>query len=358
MSNHPAPVPADERAAQLRILDANANRALEGLRVVEEYLRFVLNDAGLAERSKQLRHELGRAVACIPVAERLAARDTAHDVGTGISAPDEYLRKSNHEVAVANQKRTEQALRCLEEFAKPAFPDAARQFESLRYAAYCLARALEATRLGRTDLAAARLYVLVDGAGSSGEFTARCTQLIGAGVHVLQLRDKRLADRELLDRARRLRALTRGTPTRFIMNDRADLAVLADADGVHVGQEELTVDDARRMVGPERLIGVSTHSLEQARQAVWDGANYIGCGPTFPSDTKRFDTFPGCDLLRAVAREISLPAFAIGGIHLGNLAEVQACGFHRIAVSSAVTRAADPALAVQQLLARLLPSSS
>src|SRR5690606_32363494 len=104
-------------------------------------------------------------------------------------------------------------------------------------------------------------------------------------VHVLQLRDKRLQDRELLERARRLRELTESTATLFIMNDRPDLALLAGADGVHVGQEELSLSDARAIVGPRLLIGVSTHSLQQARAALADGADYIGVGPTFPSNT-------------------------------------------------------------------------
>jgi thiamine-phosphate pyrophosphorylase len=142
----------------------------------------------------------------------------------------------------------------------------------------------------------------------------------------------------------------------MIVNDRPDLAVLAQADGVHVGQEELSVKDARSIVGPDMLVGVSTHSIEQARQAVLDGANYIGVGPTFPSGTKRFEQFPGVELLRLVAAEIRLPAFAIGGIDRQNVAEVLAAGFTRIAVSGAVTAAADPVQAAKELLNRLVPS--
>jgi thiamine-phosphate pyrophosphorylase len=98
------------------------------------------------------------------------------------------------------------------------------------------------------------------------------------------------------------------------------------------------------------LVGVSTHSIEQARQAVLDGANYIGVGPTFPSGTKQFENFPGTELLRAVSAEIRLSAFAIGGITRENVAEVLAAGFSRIAVSGAVTSADDPGLAARQLL--------
>jgi thiamine-phosphate pyrophosphorylase len=129
----------------------------------------------------------------------------------------------------------------------------------------------------------------------------------------------------------------------LIVNDRPALAVLAKADGVHIGQEDMAVKDARTIVGDGAIVGVSTHSVEQARQAVLDGADYIGVGPTFPSGTKDFEHLPGVGLLRAVAAEIRLPAFAIGGITPQNLSDVLAAGFGRVAVSGAITAAIEPA---------------
>jgi thiamine-phosphate pyrophosphorylase len=195
----------------------------------------------------------------------------------------------------------------------------------------------------------ARLYVLVDGRESPDRFAALVQSLVSAGVDVLQLRDKRLSDRELAQRARLIRRLTCDTTTLFIVNDRPDIAVLSDADGVHVGQDELTVADCRTIVGPHRLVGVSTHDLAQARRALTDGADYIGCGPTFPSQTKRFEDYPGLDFLRAAQAEIRLPAFAIGGINQGNVARVLDIGFRRVAVGAAVTAANDPAVAAGAL---------
>ncbi|MCD4727007.1 MAG: thiamine phosphate synthase, partial [Pirellulales bacterium] len=173
---------------------------------------------------------------------------------------------------------------------------------------------------------------------------------------ILQLRDKRLGDRELLARARLLVAATRGSGTLAIVNDRPDLTALAGTDGVHVGQEEVSVKDARRIVGPDALVGASTHSIEQARQAVLDGADYIGVGPVFPSDTKRFERYPGVDLLRAVTAEIRLPAFAIGGINRSNIAEVLAAGAARVAVGSAITSADDPPRAAEELATTIIGS--
>ena len=154
-------------------------------------------------------------------------------------------------------------------------------------------------------------------------------------------------------RVEMLRQITAGTSTLFVLNDRPDLAALAHADGVHVGQDELSVKEVRAIVGPEMLIGVSTHSIEQARRAVLDGANYLGCGPMFPSGTKEFRELPGIDFLRQVSQEISLPAFAIGGITAENLRLVRAAGFCRVAVSGAVADATEPVAAARQLLALL-----
>ena len=342
-----------EQVAALRILDAAANRAGEGLRVVEDYLRFALDDPHLTGECKRLRHELTDVLTAIPARDYHAARETLRDVGTEVSTPEEALRANLEAVAAASFKRTEQALRSLEEYAKVVAPDLAMRFERLRYALYTLERAADLTRDSLERLANARLYVLIDACDSPEAFAALARSLIDAGVHVLQLRDKRLSDRELLARGRQLRELTKGTNSLFIMNDRPDLARLSEADGVHVGQEELSLKDARSIIGPHALIGVSTHSIEQARQAVLDGANYLGVGPTFPSGTKSFERFTGVDLLRAVASEIRLPAFAIGGVSSKNIAEVLASGFSRIAVSGGVLNQSNPAAAARELLTGL-----
>jgi thiamine-phosphate pyrophosphorylase len=143
-----------------------------------------------------------------------------------------------------------------------------------------------------------------------------------------------------------------------ILNDRPDIAALARADGVHLGQNELSVHDARQIVGPDMLVGVSAHSIEQARQAVLDGASYLGCGPTFPSGTKHFDRFPGLDFLRQVAAEIALPAFAIGGVTPENLPQVLATGIRRIAIGGAIAVAVDPSLVIKQILAQVICDSN
>ena len=346
-------VSRQERIRLLRVIDAAANRAREGLRAVEDYVRFVLDDPHLTDSLKRLRHELTSVLSAVPLNERLAARETLADVGTCLATPSENRRQDATSVMVANFTRVQEALRSLEEFGKVLDPNMANELKQIRYDAYTLQRTVETTRSNAQMLADARLYVIIDGCRSARHFRKLVASLVTAGVDVIQLRDKRLDERSLLERARVLRETTLSTGTLFVMNDRADLAVLARADGVHVGQDDLAVKDARTLVGPGALVGVSTHSIEQARQAIMDGADYIGVGPTFPSGTKQFESYPGVKLLGAVASEIRLPAFAIGGISRENVGDVLSTGISRIAVSGAVAKSHDPEAAARELAAAL-----
>ncbi|WP_460165888.1 thiamine phosphate synthase [Thermostilla marina] len=345
---------AHETAGIYRLIDASINRCIEGVRVIEDYVRFVLDDRHLTERLKSWRHDFVSAASRFAPEQRLAFRDTSGDVGTTLSLATERERGSIDAVLAANFSRTAEALRSLEEWSKVLLPEVSAAFEALRYRSYSLQQAVCNTRRAVRRLVQARLYVLID-AGTSDEDLRRLVRALrNGGADIVQLREKRLDDRELFRRGRIVREeLPPGGPL-FIMNDRPDLAVAVEADGVHVGQEELPVREARKIVGADRLVGVSTHNIEQARQAVLDGANYIGVGPTFPSTTKRFAEFPGLAFVAQVAREIRLPAFAIGGITFDNIGEVLNAGLGRVAVSGAVTQADDPETAVRRLKAALL----
>jgi thiamine-phosphate pyrophosphorylase len=205
----------------------------------------------------------------------------------------------------------------------------------------------------REKLAHARLYVLLTAAQCPAALDWTIAEAAAGGVGVVQLREKELPDRDLLERARNVRQWTRRAGVLFVVNDRPEIARLSEADGVHLGQDDLPVKDARRVLGPDALIGVSTHTIEQVRQAVLDGADYIGVGPTFPSKTKAFTDFPGLGFVRAVAAETALPAFALGGIGPENVGQVVAAGGRRVAVSSSVASAADPQRVARMLRAAL-----
>ncbi|QEG37025.1 thiamine phosphate synthase [Bythopirellula goksoeyrii] len=332
-----------------RVLDAAANRATEGMRVVEDYCRFVLDDARLMKHAKELRHDFAAAIATLSHDDRHALRETQQDVGVEISTPAESTRIDAWDVCVASSERVKQSLRSLEEFSKTVSPEIGTRFETLRYRWYTLEKSLTTTHTSRSRLSGVNLCVLIDARDSIEAFTKLVQKILDAGADMIQLRDKSSSDRELVERASLLCKLKDSLPSPplIIINDRTDIAAATNADGVHLGQDDLKVKEARAILGPRKLIGVSTHNIEQARAAVLDGADYIGVGPTFPSKTKSFDEFPGTDLLAEVAAEISLPSFAIGGITLKNLPKVLTTGIQCVAVSTAVVSADDPGAAVR-----------
>ena len=201
------------------------------------------------------------------------------------------------------------------------------------------------------------LYVIVDLAAIGDRDPAQiAAAAIRGGADAIQLRDKTGPARALRELAQRLLAVTRPAGIPLLINDRADIALAADADGVHLGQDDLPLADARRLLGPERLIGCSTHSLEQALAAEAEGADYIGCGPVFPTPTKPDAGSVGTELIAAVAARVRIPVVCIGGIETGNLKQVVAAGAACVAVVRAVCRAADPEAAARQLKRQLTQS--
>lgn len=350
-----APVIAevDNPSALLRILDAASNRAREGLRVLEDYARFALNDAVLLSRLKTARHRLAERLQSLLGDRAIRLRDTPGDVGTTVHTDFEARREEDADVLRANACRTQEALRTLEEFGKRLDPDLAAQIGELRYETYTLERALLAGQAARERLQSVNLCLLVTDALCPQGGDAVVQAALQGGSPMIQLREKTIPDGALLERARRYREWTRAAGALFIVNDRPDLALLVDADGVHLGQDDLSVAAARRIVGGERLVGVSTHDVGQIRQAVLDGADYLGVGPVFPSRTKSFDDLAGLAFVQQAAAETSLPWFAIGGITAENLPQLRAAGGQRIAVSAAICRAEDPAAATRDLLRQL-----
>jgi thiamine-phosphate pyrophosphorylase len=338
-----------DRAAALRILDAAANRAREGFRVVEDFVRWSWNDGFLSQQLKECRHELTAILRQLPTAELVAARDTQADVGTEIRTTSEYRRTSPVDVAVASLKRIEEALRSLEEYSKVVDAELSPRFEQLRYRSYTLEKSIVTTSRSRLRLADEPICLLATSSLCRHGIGPAILGALQAGVKFIQLREKSLPDRELINLAKHVRQWTRDAGGIFIVNDRPDIATLVQADGVHLGQDDLDVSSARKILGPDKLVGVSTHNIEQARQAVLDGADYLGVGPCFPSTTKEFGEFPGLDFVRQVAGEIELPWYAIGGITRENLPELMIVGAKRIAVSGAICGAEEPSWAAGKL---------
>jgi thiamine-phosphate pyrophosphorylase len=198
------------------------------------------------------------------------------------------------------------------------------------------------------------LYVILDRAvAGSRDLEEILAAVIDGGARMVQLREKAWPSGRLLPLAKRLRERTRAAGVTFIVNDRVDLALAVGADGVHVGQEDLPATIARALVGPDMLVGVSTHSVGQARVAQEDGADYVAVGSMYPTATKPDFELVGPDLVRNVRPHVRVPLVGIGGVTPDNAGDVIRAGADGVAVISAVCAADDPAAATRRFLAAI-----
>lgn len=195
------------------------------------------------------------------------------------------------------------------------------------------------------------LYVITDAGLSRGRSHREVVRAaIAGGATVIQYREKEGTTRQLIEEAQVLRELTRQMGVLFIVNDRVDVALAVDADGVHVGQDDMPAPLARKLMGPGKIVGVSVDNVEQALQAERDGANYLGAGPIFATPTKPDAAPPiGVEGLAEICRRVSIPVVAIGGINAENAAAVIKAGAAGVAVVSAVVAAPDVEAAARRL---------
>jgi thiamine-phosphate pyrophosphorylase len=337
----------------LRILDVNLNRARESLRVIEDHARFLLDDRDAAAGAKGMRHEIREIVEALGARELLAERDIAGDVGREVKTASEAARLDADDVLAAAFGRLSEAARAIAEYAKLNSPPAVRLAERLRYAGYELEQRIT-TRGGlRRQFRNVRLYVIVTEALCRRPWLEAAEASVRGGAGCIQLREKSLPDGELLRRARALRALTRETGALLFVNDRPDIARLAQADGVHVGQTDLTVAEVRRIGGGALLVGKSTHTAEQIDAAIAEQPDYIAVGPMFESTTKPQNHVAGVDLLRTAAARTELPLVAIGGITPSRAAACTHAGAACVCACSAVISADDPHAAAAEFRAQI-----
>ena len=328
-----------------RILDANLDRAREGIRVIEEWCRFGLNSAEMAATCKHLR----QALAQWHRPEYRNARNTPDDPGTDLTHVQEQQRADVETVLQVNLARVQEALRVLEEYSKIEEPSLGAACKQMRYQVYTLeSQLLRSQRLQR--LLAAPLYLV----------TSPCDSLLTVveaalkgGLKLVQYRDKDIGDRGRLQTAHSLRQLCHQYGALFLVNDRIDIALAVNADGVHLGQHDLPMDCARQLLGPHRLVGRSTTNATEMAGAIAEGADYIGVGPVYATPTKAGKAPAGLDYVRYAVQNAPMPWYAIGGIDATNLAEVIDVGAKRVAAVRAIMQADDPTQMTQILLAQL-----
>lgn len=335
-----------------RLLDANANRAREALRVMEDYTRFILDDSDLARELKEMRHELRAALGALPSGMIEANRDTPSDVGVSISTESENMRATVADVVIAAGKRLTEALRTLEEYGKTIDGPFAKAVEALRYRAYELESHLQ-LRLASGRARQWRVCVLLTEAMCKRPWLDTLDAVIEGGADCVQMREKDLPDGKLLGRAHAIVRRCHAAGVSVIVNNRPDIAMMAGADGVHLGQTDVPITHVRRLVGRRLLIGVSTANVIQAEGAWRNGADYCGVGPMFPTTTKDKPELAGPAYLREYVERIPLPHLAIGGITPANVDALLEVGVRGVAVSSAVCASDDPVGATRALRAAI-----
>lgn len=334
-----------------RILDANFNRAREALRVMEDHARFVCDHQALASRLKGMRHRLADALKSLETLELISARDTPNDVGTSNATGNEYRRSDADSVARAAGKRLSEALRVIEEYVKTLNSDISRSVEQMRYAGYDIEKELCLLMHAQEQFRDVRICVLITQSMCVLPWTDVIRRVVDAvGRCCFQLREKHCSDDALLEHAGRFTERCRQAGAVCIINDRPDVAVACGADGVHVGQDDLSIEAARLVVGPSKIVGISTHSVEQAWVAIKSHPDYVAVGPLFPTALKPDTEVASPSLLREVAATTPLPKVAIGGIDPSNASQIFDAGADCVAVCSCVIESDDPGAVAAELL--------
>lgn len=330
----------------LRIIDVNTNRTMEGLRVVEEISRFILNDKKASLRIKKMR----QIVKSFTIKLRASKmRDSKRDVGRKTYPKGESKRSSIYSIFKSNIKRVEEGLRCLEEFSKLINPQLGRKFKELRFRSYDLESELDPVLLKNEKLDF-NLYLVTD---PMRDHIKVVKEAIAGGIKIVQLRDKFASKKKYLKLAQKIRKITKKAGVAFIVNDKVDVAKKVDADGVHLGQKDGNPKKARKILGPDKLIGVSTHNLAEALKAQRDGVDYIAVGNIFETESKPGKKGIGVGELARIRRRMMVPIVAIGGINLNNIQKIKDVGVDRVAVIRVVVNSKSIKNSVKRLKERL-----
>ncbi len=333
-----------------RIIDVNINRTTEALRALEEIARFYLDDKKCSEKLKNMRHFVCNFFDKDYEA-LLKSRDTVNDVGVNIKNITKESRTVNIEnIFKSNIKRLQQSLRMLSEYA--SMPD------DLRYQSYTIEKEMfEGIKMNikKYLLDKRRLYLVTnsDAFNSDDEFLDRIALALKSGVDIIQLREKKRPAKEIIELGYKIRELASNFNALFIVNDRIDIAKIVKADGVHLGQDDISLSTAREILGDEFIIGISTHCPDDAIKAQDGGADYIGVGPVFKTPTKPGRIPVGLEYVKWAAQNVNIPFFAIGSIEPDNIDDVIKAGASRVAVVRAIMNSEIPEENIKKFLSKL-----
>ena len=318
-----------------QIIDVNYNRAREGLRVVEEIARFLLKSTDITQKIRKIRHSLKDILADTGF-HYLEARNIEKDFGKDFTSSS---YKKVTDMCKANFSRVEESMRVIEEFMRLRNSVLSKKIMDLRFLCYDLEKELIFSLLKREKLSKIGVYLITDEKIAHKPLEKIVADSLEGGIRFIQFRDKYSTTLRLYEKGKKIKELTDNYSAVLIVNDRIDVALSIDADGVHIGKDDMPVNEARNILGYEKIIGSTVRSLEEAKEAIREGADYVSIGPIFPTISKKGLPPPiGLEILRNVRKGVNGVLVAIGGINLSHLLEIKKIGIDGVAIISGILK--------------------
>jgi len=332
-----------------QIIDANLDRAREGLRVIEDWARFGLGEHDSVKRIKNFRQILGKNHLEI----YKQSRNFIEDECKGLTHQEQIKRKTSEQIISSNSGRVQEALRVIEEFSRLHNNELSKIASEIRYEIYTIE--IELLSLSKRNnseeiLKENDLYVITDQKDNLLEIIE---EILIAGVRIIQHRFKTGTDKDNLQEAIKIKNLCKKYNSLFIINDRLDLALASDADGIHLGQDDLDLKTARKLLGNSKIIGISANNEIDISNAIKEGCDYIGIGPVFETETKKNKKPIGIEKIQTLTKDLNIPWFAIGGIKSNNISYLKSNGFKKVALVSELMNSEDPKEDAMMILKKL-----
>ena len=321
-----------------QIIDANLDRAREGLRVLEDWARFGLGGNDFVAKIKNYRQILGKNH--LEVYKQ--SRNYIEDQFKGLTHQEQNNRKTPEQIIYSNASRVQEALRVIEEFSRLNNHKLSKIASEIRYEIYSLEIDLLSLSNRKRSVKILKendLYVITDKRENLLEIIE---DILFSGVKIIQHRFKKGTDKDNLEEAIQIKNLCKKYNSLFIINDRVDIALASDADGIHLGQDDLDLKTARKLLGYSKIIGISANNKLDISTAIKDGCNYIGIGPIFKTETKKDKKPLGIEKIKTLTKDLNIPWFAIGGVTKNNISYLKSNGFKKVALVSELMNSKDP----------------
>ena len=321
-----------------QIIDANLDRSREGLRVLEDWARYGLGRVDIVKKLKNFRQILG--------AHHLNiyknARNHTKDNCNGLDHPEQFKRIYVENIISSNASRIQEALRVLEEFSRNNNYELSKTASMIRYEIYNLEIELMNAKCNQNlneILLENNLYLITN---EKPNLIGDIENLLIGGVKIIQHRFKNSNDSNNLEEAKIIKKLCKSKGAAFIVNDRVDIALACDADGVHLGQNDLDIISARKILGFSKIIGISANNEQDIKNALDQGCDYLGVGPVFETNTKKTKKPLGIEKIKKLTKDLTVPWYAIGGIKNENIPILKSNGINKVAIISEIMNDENP----------------